>query len=116
MGGSLSDCPLSHPVDFFLESCETLLQVAHHPSLLDDDRHDDALERDGPHGIKVGRELPPRAAKNLIEQFLVFLTESLPVLRPACEFAVDDVREGWYGTPHNGLLLSPGESHSHSGG
>lgn len=108
--------PFSHPVDFFLQPCEALLQVAHHPPLLDDNRHQDALKRDGPHGIKVGRQLPPRAAKNLIEEFLVLLAESLPVLRPACEFAVDDVCEGRYGTPHNGLLLSPGEPHSRSGG
>lgn len=105
-----------HAVHFFLQPCKALFQLAHDPPLLDDNRHHDAFERDGPHGIKIGRQLPPRGAKDLIEEFLVFLAESLPVLRPADDLAVDDVREGRYGTSHNGLLLSPGEPHFRSGG
>lgn len=114
-GTSRRHLPVLHAVHFFLQPCKALLQLAHHSPLLDDDRHDDAFERDGPHGVEVGRQLPPRAAKDLIEEFLVFLAESLPVLRPAGDLAVDDVREGRYGASHNGLLLLPGEQCSRSG-
>lgn len=90
---------LFQPCDFAAELC----QLA---SLFDDHRHDDALKRNGPHGIEIRCETAFGGPEDFIEGVLVVAGKAAAELGPACQFAVDDIGEGWYGASHGDHLLS----------
>lgn len=99
---SLGSPPLPLP---FFQPHNPILQARDELSLLDNNGHDDALERNGSHRVKIFRKMQLCGTEDVVKQLLVLLSKPATVFGPACQFVVDDVGKGRYGSSHRSFLL-----------